>query len=221
MTSDSRVSNAFRQDETAQRNKEAEEKANLVDWVDAAGRLKIGGYFVTSASPSKDTVYIGFTGQLVQTVSMNANPVEVMAPDGIQRCKVYVRTSEEWKEVMVVRKRRDSILEEKLANARAEAEREIMELSEDWTDDQGSEVPVRVPASASTPVSTRDSILTDLPDSKGDEEKSKLPESFTCGFEEPHFDCDVCRTHHGDPEVRRQHETTADHKTAAGTLAAI
>ena len=128
---DSRVSNAFRQDETAQRNKEAEERANLVDWVDGQGRFKIGGWWVTSASPSKESIYIGFTGQVVQTIAMNANPVEVTSPDELQKARVYVRTSTEWSEVMQQRARRDSILEDKLAQARAEAEREIAELSED------------------------------------------------------------------------------------------
>jgi hypothetical protein len=198
---DSRVSNAFRQDETAQRNKEAEERANLVDWVDGQGRFKIGGWWVTSASPSKESIYIGFTGQVVQTIAMNANPVEVTSPDELQKARVYVRTSTEWSEVMQQRARRDSILEDKLAQARAEAEREIAELSEDWTEEQGS----AIPAAASLPVTRRDDMIEDS------------TQIENCAFDEPHFDCEPCRAHFQDPALRREHERTAGHKELAGT----
>ena len=64
----SRVSDAFRTDETALRNQEAEERANLVDWVNTPGRLRIGGVWISATSPSKEEVYIGFIGQAVDTV---------------------------------------------------------------------------------------------------------------------------------------------------------
>ena len=198
---DSRVSNAFRQDETAQRNKEAEERANLVDWVDGQGRFKIGGWWVTSASPSKESIYIGFTGQVVQTIAMNPNPVEVTSPDELQTARVYVRTSTEWSEVMQQRARRDSILEDKLAQARAEAEREIAELSEDWTEEQGS----AMPAAASSPTTKRDDMIEDS------------TQIENCAFDKPHFDCEPCRAHFQDPALRREHERTAGHKELAGT----
>ena len=198
---DSRVSNAFRQDETAQRNKEAEERANLVDWVDGQGRFKLGGYWVTSVSPSNDTVYIGFTGQVVQTIQINDNPIEVISPDGQQKARVYVRTSAEWQEVMTQRTRCDEILNEKLAAARAEAEREIIELSEDWTEVQGS----AMPAAASSPTTKRDDIIEDS------------TQIENCAFDEPHFDCEPCRAHFQDPALRREHERTAGHKELAGT----
>jgi hypothetical protein len=213
---DSRVSNAFRQDETAQRNKEAEERANLVDWVDGSGRFKLSGYWVTSASPSKDTVYIGFTGQVVQTISMNANPVEVISPDGHQRARVYVRTSAEWDEVMTQRKRRDSILEEKLKQARAEAEREIAELSEDWTEEQGAAPePDLTPGSAVSTTGRRDDML------QGDDPTEPEPETPVdgCAFDDPHFDCEPCMAHFAEPTLKREHERTADHKEAAGAEA--
>jgi hypothetical protein len=200
---DSRVSNAFRQDETAQRNKEAEERANLVDWVDGQGRFKIGGWWVTSASPSKESIYIGFTGQVVQTIAMNANPVEVTSPDELQKARVYVRTSTEWSEVMQQRARRDSILEDKLAQARAEAEREIAELSEDWTEEQGS----AIPAAASLPVTRRDDMIEDS------------TQIENCAFDEPHFDCEPCRAHFQEPSLRREHERTEGHKELTGAEA--
>lgn len=206
---DSRVSNAFRQDETAQRNKEAEERANLVDWVDGQGRFKLGGYWVTSVSPSKDTVYIGFTGQVVQTVQINDNPMVVTSPDGQQKAHVYVRTSVEWQEVMRQRTRRDEILNEKLTQARAEAEREIAELSEDWTEEQGS----AMPAAASSPMTRRDDMIQD------DVQPEPPTQIKDCAFDEPHFDCEPCRAHFQEPSLRREHERTEGHKELAGAEA--
>jgi hypothetical protein len=208
MVQDSRVSNAFRQDETAQRNKEAEERANLVDWVDIEGRFRYQGYWVTSASPSKETVYIGFTGQVVQTVQMDANPVEVIAPDGTSKARIYLRASEEWEVVMAIRARRDSILEDKLAQARAEAEKEIAELSDDWTEEQGSAV---IGAADSTSIGRRDDMLDD-PTQPG-EAQTQIED---CAYGPPHFDCEPCRAHFQEPALRREHERSADHKEAAG-----
>ena len=113
---------------------------------------------------------------------------------------MYVRTSAEWQEVMTQRIRRDEILNEKLAAARAEAEREIIELSEDWTEEQGS----AMPAAASSPTTKRDDMIEDS------------TQVENCAFDEPHFDCKPCRAHFQDPALRREHERTAGHKELAG-----
>ena len=198
----SRVSDAFRTDETALRNQEAEEREKLVDWVNTPGRLRIGGVWISATSPSKEEVYIGFIGQAVDTVKMVSNPVEVLSPDGQETARIYVRGSAEWERILSIKSERDQKLEASIRRARAAAEAEIAEEEDKFMTEAGEQIDAELEAAREPATPSGEQLVA-----KG------------CAYDAPHFDCEPCMAHFADPARRREHEGTANHKEVVGTEA--